>query len=605
MFDGLFAGQHDRPDYLLAAWEPLVEETTRPCFCYVFSPPESEIDTSGPDWTCSGPVFDQYIAAIEHRIQEVRKSWPQARISLRPAVRFSQAIQPLQEAAVAHAVKEKHQSWREFLIEQEQESGNAGTGGWPTTAVASLTTGETVPTADILLINPDKPGSESSLVLRYEISALTTVESLRRALAEALNPDGLTVVAMPSVPSPASRAAQHASGLYRDMDGRWLPKDLFGYAYAARQLINNDKSAILVKAESEENLREMYEVPTPVLCQQSDLAKRFREHFRGDIAERILALAQEPGLSYTQAHTRLKAEYPALSLLHAERWKSSAPIGLLCDTYLAHHFNKCEGRLFHIRHALIERLDFTDIDEGVPVSYLRAPFSDCYFHLERPQVILPGKPLEDELRLQGFYVTQQTLSARSWRLAISPVVTQGAAVLYARAGETELVLESNDSRGLLKVLNEMRASLNEQLLSVEAHFYQMLNLSAKIMLYLGLRSARLVSHDERTRSHERMENLTPGERKRLARRSGNLYDFIEVGPEKSMQQEQGEVGGTLSARVFWRRGFFRKQAYGPKWSLHRQKWIQPTIVNADLLTKGDELPPVRRYRVGGKTNGRP
>lgn len=599
-------------DMLMGAWQALLTETTRPCVCYLFSPPLSEIDTTTPDWTFSGPVFDRYMAAIELRAQLVRERWPQAGITLRPAARLSQAIQPLQEASIALAVKEEHRAIRRAQAEWEQQEGEKveDEGEWPesTTAIVSLTTWESasIQTADILLLNPDKPQTTSAQALRYQVSGLSTVESLRHAVEGALNPEGLTVVTLPSAPSPGSCEAPVASRLHRDADGRWLAKCMFNRAYAARQLLNNDEGAVFLRAESEEKLRELCEVPTPVLCQQQvDLAKFFHEHFRADVAERIVALGHEPGLSYTQAHTRLKAEYPGLRNLHSELPPSSSPMGLRYDTYLAYHFRKCEGRLFHIRQALIERLDFTDIEDGVPVSYLRAPFADCYFHLERPQEVVPGQPLDKEIRLQGFYITQQALPRRGWRLAIAPVVTQGAEVLYAEALEIELALEAGDSRGLLKVLNEIRANAGERLLTSQEHLYRILNLSAKIMLYLGLRSARLIDHPDRTRALEQFADRSPGERKRQARRVGNLYDFIEVGPEKSMKQEHAEVGGTLSARVFWRRGFFRMQAYGPHWSMHRHQWIQPTIVNADLLTKGDDLPPVRRYRVGGKTNGRP
>jgi hypothetical protein len=135
--------------------------------------------------------------------------------------------------------------------------------------------------------------------------------------------------------------------------------------------------------------------------------------------------------------------------------------------------------------------------------------------------------------------------------------------------------------------------------------YKSMDLCAKILLYLGLKTARLVDRPERTEAIRKLSALAPNERKKAGksgfRVADNVYDFIEVGPERSMAQEHEEAvsrGGP--SKVFWRRGHFRMQAYGPRWSLRRERYFAPALVNAGLLSSFDVAPPARDYMVGGE-----
>jgi hypothetical protein len=89
--------------------------------------------------------------------------------------------------------------------------------------------------------------------------------------------------------------------------------------------------------------------------------------------------------------------------------------------------------------------------------------------------------------------------------------------------------------------------------------------------------------------------MTGKDRKKALVKASRVCDYIEVGPEKSMAQELADSGRTLS-HVFWRRGHFRMQPYGPNWSLRRERWIQPALVNAAHL-EGEAAPPLKDYAV--------
>jgi hypothetical protein len=249
----------------------------------------------------------------------------------------------------------------------------------------------------------------------------------------------------------------------------------------------------------------------------------------------------------------------------------------------------------------VERLDFSDIEAGLPVAYLRAPFQDCYFHLESPlKIATTTGPEHNPVLVVGYFVTQQEMTGDTpgWRIAIAIILTIGDDMLTSHGQELELELAENDPRGLLDAVNDLIAERgsHRKLTHDDANF-KTLNLCAKLLLYLGLRSARLVNRPEKTRLLEQAKVKSGSERKRLSQRAADLYDYIEVGPERTMAQEHSE-NARQGGKVFWRRGYFRMQAYGPKWSLHRQRWIQPTLVNAELLSDNEPAPPVKDYRLG-------
>ncbi len=58
---------------------------------------------------------------------------------------------------------------------------------------------------------------------------------------------------------------------------------------------------------------------------------------------------------------------------------------------------------------------------------------------------------------------------------------------------------------------------------------------------------------------------------------GRLYQITRQGPES------GEVG--VSPRMHWRRGHWRRQAYGPQHSLRRDQWIEPMLIAAEMRDK--------------------
>ncbi|MGF6440741.1 hypothetical protein [Paraburkholderia youngii] len=583
-------------------------------FTFALAPEDCD-RTDDRDWKFSGTYYAGCVEAINARVAAVNAAYPAAKLKVFPPARFSQALQPVHEAALATTVERDFRAleagYHAYLSDkspEERQSMDPEGMKWKgfTCAYVSTTTwvDEMIQTVDILFVNDEVP-SAPAYPVRYRISPLSTVESVCSAIAPVLAALNLETRGMPPAVAPGPWDATADGGKFRDVDGRWLPQSLLSQPYEARSLIKSETWRMTLNAESEAEFDEMARWPFPFLYRNIDVPKLLRDHFREDVCSKISSLCAQPGLSYTQAQARILERFPGYKWLQSppsrDRQELLPELDVPYELYLSQHFRKCDGRIFHIRNALVERLDFSDIENGVPVSYLKAPFPDCYLHLEKPLVFFSGEGrMRDESRVVGYFVTQHELDGPvpGWRLAIAMIVTLGPDMLTAYSQEIELELRSDDSRGLLEAINDLIAArAQNHRLTLHDPSYQTVNLCAKILLYLGLRSARLVNRPERTKLLEQSKNRSASERKRIAQRATDLYDYIEVGPERTMAQEHSDAVRE-GRKVFWRRGYFRNQAYGPNWSLHRLRHIRETLVNADQLSGGDEPPPVKDYRVG-------
>jgi len=450
--------------------------------------------------------------------------------------------------------------------------------------------------ADIALWRPDGCGAVAQLPVSQNI----TLAQLEKAW------QGLGVFAdIPYEVLPASyRVVNNERDLrqVQEAPDKWVHVDLASsVSREGRALLRELFWLGSANADDEDAWHaEVRAQPLPLLYNEGQPAVRLRQHFIEPLAARILALSETPGMGFRLAREQIVAEYPAYRYLSTNRDSDDiAPTAMPYEFYLALHFKRAGGRLFHIRDALLERLDLSDIEVGLPLAVLHAPFPDCYLHLESPRRLDNFTADGTPGWLRGFYVSEKPATGdapQARQLSLAPIVTAGLNLTTAYSEEIVLAIEPDDQRDLAGAFDELVEKAPSELPEdIRRAVFRQFALCAKILAYIGVREARLVERNERTEKLRSAASLSGKLRKRAIDKAARLHDYIEVGPEKSLANEAAETGHR-PGRAFWRRGHFRMQPYGPSLSLRRMRWIQPALVNAAALEVEEEA-KVPEYRV--------
>lgn len=583
---------------LVQRWSDLPASTLRVATLFTFVVPCPGLTTvCGTDVPVpASAALDECVQRIQDKVTQVRMAHPDCGLRLLPVERFSQACLSghlrtgtLAAKAVCHSyLKTRHeQAEKDPRIDVEVET--------PCRVSLSLTcwSGSATQTADIVFWDARGAGCP----VRVEVPLGTSLAELEQAWVQS----GADL-ALPYELIPAARQeTEKSSGLrpLQETPGRWVPADLVaGVPQDARSLLNDVHWLRSASAADADVWRDETHWPYPLLYNEGEPVAALRKHFVAPLTERILALSESPGMSFSLMREHIVEEFPAYAGLAPRYTGDVQPTAMPYEFYWSIHFKRAAGRLFSVRNALLERLDWTDIEVGLPLAKLHAPFPDCYLHLETPRELEPEPDETLPLWLRGFFVSEveEQSSPPARRLALAPIVTAGLNLTSAYSEEIIFTVADTDERDLVTALDalvdEAQAELTD---TVKRKIFRQFALCAKILIYIGLRSARLVEHDDRARRLANASGMTGKDRKKALVKASRVTDYIEVGPEKSMAQELADSGRTLS-HVFWRRGHFRMQPYGPNWSLRRERWIQPALVNAAHL-EGEAAPPLKDYAV--------
>jgi hypothetical protein len=120
------------------------------------------------------------------------------------------------------------------------------------------------------------------------------------------------------------------------------------------------------------------------------------------------------------------------------------------------------------------------------------------------------------------------------------------------------------------------------------HAGEVVDLLAKVLLYLNLAEAERVPTTERSDLERRLRGLGPKKAKLLARQLSSAYDRILIGSRIQTQMETSTADAEPSSgeapshhlRPHPWRGHFRRNRYGDGSSESRLGWMQPVLVNA-------------------------
>ena len=228
--------------------------------------------------------------------------------------------------------------------------------------------------------------------------------------------------------------------------------------------------------------------------------------------------------------------------------------------------------------ALEEVLLHSDLGNDLPIDLIRPPFPACYIRLgaafQQAVVTTPMHQAMGEHTLQGVYVFE-AVSGERRGLSFVPIFTVPALSKIA-AGSIYMSIDDENAStdALIKmVCNDVGASQSP-------HFQSIVQLCAKIFLYMNLSQTVQLDDLSYTLALKQLANYGPKKLAKRQRQIFHLYDRILVGPQTLAQHGTG-MHGEVAPHV--RRGHFRMQAHGPKYSKRRVLFIAPTWIRADRL----------------------
>lgn len=265
----------------------------------------------------------------------------------------------------------------------------------------------------------------------------------------------------------------------------------------------------------------------------------------------------------------------------------------------------CDGgrHFLQTTDGLEAALRATDIGEDIPASYLQPPYPDCYLQL--------GETLSETLTifnntsgdhcLEGTYLRGGILPPETKPVAegdgqpgerfLEFVLTgspEGKAHAFDDASSAIMITIPDEAMTIGELLRrtrdfDRRIGRPENTHAMESTDKAILHV-AKVLLYLNSEHVEQVARNERSELAARLARVGPGKRGKLQRQLQRTYDRIVIGPKTTPETASiNTEPGDGTKRAHWRRGHFREQAYGEKWSLHRLRWIKPTLINADTV----------------------
>lgn len=276
--------------------------------------------------------------------------------------------------------------------------------------------------------------------------------------------------------------------------------------------------------------------------------------------------------------------------------------------------------ILQVAAPLQTQLAATDLAAQLPVRFFRCPYPAVYVELARPsplRIINRDSGLHE---VEGAYVTTHRIP-RNGRLNEKPDRVRALRLDPARETRVlELVITGSPvgkdnvlddaSQDIVLYIQDEDESLSALLARHTAYYRsawithqpgfvlpeadevtragEVIDLLAKILLYLNLAEAEQVRVSERSDLERRLRGLGPKKAKRLGRQLVIAYDRILIGSRIATHQDTGSASdqdepGQASAhhlRPHWRRGHFRRIRYGEGLTESRLGWIQPVLVNA-------------------------
>ena len=254
-----------------------------------------------------------------------------------------------------------------------------------------------------------------------------------------------------------------------------------------------------------------------------------------------------------------------------------------------------KGTVIEATPALESLLANSDVDLSLPMSMVAPPYAAQYLHfgelamhyLKTPASSMRGHVFDGAF---CFFGPRADAPGR-WRLELILISKRGDRYSgqVTLAGETD---RGNTSLGqwMEWVLGAAVGRLDDD---CREAMHAVVSYVVKVFLYMGLKNARRVDHNDLDDALKRATGLGERKRAKLLKRTASLYNAITVGPE-SLSSQATSCGGGVSVAPHWRRGHFRMQPHGPGWQERKLIFVAPVLIHADQMQS--ELPAPKVYR---------
>ena len=225
-----------------------------------------------------------------------------------------------------------------------------------------------------------------------------------------------------------------------------------------------------------------------------------------------------------------------------------------------------------LEHLLVE----SDLGSDLPVDLLRPLFPACYIRFGKTfqKAMARHAPECAQGSLQGAYIFE-SIREEQRALTVVPVLsTPGSPLL--NSGSLELIIR--DENQPLQQQIHLALKADEQ--GMEKYYEALMQLMAKVFLYMSLEKTERIEEYSYTMAQERLSRLGAKKAARFSRHLMDMYDRFIVGPQTIHFCHQGERAPHL------RRGHFRLQPCGPQNAFRKVIFIAPTWVRSDRLIMG-------------------
>jgi hypothetical protein len=255
-----------------------------------------------------------------------------------------------------------------------------------------------------------------------------------------------------------------------------------------------------------------------------------------------------------------------------------------------------QGTVIEATPALESLLTNSDVDLDLPMSMVAPPYAAQYLrfgdqaisHLKAPNGTLPGHVFDGAFCF--FTPSAHPGAAGAWVLEL---------VFISKRNDRfngQITLIGTTDRGNMRVGEWLDwvigASTAPSFGGAREAMHAAVSHVVKLFLYMGLKHARRVVHNDQDEALKRAKGLGERKRAKLLKRTASLYNAIVVGPEAPQSQTMAREGGA-SVAPHWRRGHFRMQPHGPGWKERKLIFVAPVLIHAAQLQGG--VPPPRMY----------
>ncbi|QBG94636.1 hypothetical protein ACQR5S_19975 [Xanthomonas oryzae pv. oryzicola] len=237
-------------------------------------------------------------------------------------------------------------------------------------------------------------------------------------------------------------------------------------------------------------------------------------------------------------------------------------------------FSERKGAIIESTPTLVEWLAHTDMARELPARLLRPSFPALYFHT------LPISNPELAQKIEGVFLFEHQDPIKPVRAITFAVVEYGKTHLLPLDAMSVTIID--EETPLIEWVSQ----------HIPEKWTAVLEAVVKVMLYMGLRDARIQPRNEYSEANRNFPGLGKRKRDMRLQQVERLYDRITVGPDK-LPTHLSSLKGSHHVSPHWRRGHFRQQVHGPHNSERKLIFVAPVLVHAEQLA--NDAPTTKSY----------